>query len=88
MQLWEAKMTLALEEESQHREFDTRQYGDELIDKFEEKVGTDIDFTKVYNFKIFLIFICLFLRCLIQFLMIMIDLVIFLFHLFWRIWEI
>lgn len=47
MQLWEAKMTLALDEESQHREFDTRQYGDELLDKFDGQIGTEVDFTQV-----------------------------------------
>lgn len=47
MQLWEAKMTLALDEESQHREFDTRQYGDELLDKFDGQIGTEVDFTQM-----------------------------------------
>uniref|UniRef100_A0A1I8B368 Condensin complex subunit 2 n=1 Tax=Meloidogyne hapla TaxID=6305 RepID=A0A1I8B368_MELHA len=45
MQLWEAKMTLALDEESQHREFDTRQYGDELLDRFDGQIGSEVDFT-------------------------------------------
>jgi len=40
-------MTLALDEESQHREFDTRQYGDELLDKFDGQIGTEVDFTQV-----------------------------------------
>ena len=44
---WEMKMTIALEEEETHRRFDTKEYGDELLDLFGGKVGSTIDFSEV-----------------------------------------
>jgi hypothetical protein len=51
IQLWEARMAVALEEEQRHREFNTRVYGDELLEQFGGGVvGTEIDFTQVGPF--------------------------------------
>lgn len=49
IQLWEAKMAVVLEEEQKYRNFDTVQYGDELLDRFDNRVGTDIDFNNMLD---------------------------------------
>ncbi|KAI1732982.1 condensin II complex subunit CAP-H2 or CNDH2, c-term domain-containing protein [Ditylenchus destructor] len=47
VQKWEEKITPMLEREQQFREFDTRQYGEELFEQFHDKIGTEIDFKQV-----------------------------------------
>jgi len=40
-------MAPILEREQTHRTFDTRDYGDDVINKFARGVGSEISFTKV-----------------------------------------
>jgi hypothetical protein len=51
MEMWEAKMNLALEKEQKYREFDTREYGDEVLNKFNGEIGNEFDFTQVSIFN-------------------------------------
>lgn len=55
VQQWEEKMIPLLEEEQTHPEFDVHYYGDKLVEKFSNGVGSVQDFAQVFIFLNFYI---------------------------------